>query len=169
KWFYVIEFAVHKDGYNFHVHVVFQGRYIDQNLLSKEWLRITGNSYIAHIQLVKNTKRALDDITKYLCKPFKGITLARWVAVLKGNRLFSASRNCLTMKEQRFREIEEYMSGTSEQTPLNLLHRRANSSLRCQYCGKALVPMGSITHEHDETGEIPPPDPIKQRELKGFD
>lgn len=166
KWFYVIEFAYHKDGFNIHAHVVYDGRYTDQKLLSNQWLKVTGNSYIAHIQLVKNHKRAVNDMAKYLSKPFKGVSLARWVAVMKHTRMFSMSKN------SSHRKLFEDTMNEESPDPSSLVTRRNISPiyrLKCRHCGLTLVPVGKVEPK-EELDCKPPPDLHKnQRLLADFD
>jgi hypothetical protein len=161
KWLYKIEFVSNPDGFYFHVHCVYEGKYIPQEDLSDLWFKASKGSYITYIQEVQNRRQVLNDIAKYVNKPFKGISLARWVAVLKGNRLFSMSQNSKACEgDPVFDMVEQVMGGTYE-SPSSVLNRRHNStSLKCRYCGKGLIPEFMFAAK-DMKDTIPPPRSLK--------
>jgi hypothetical protein len=51
-----------------HLHVVCEGKYIDQRELSRVWLRITGDTFVVDIRKVGSPQRMAEYITKYVTK-----------------------------------------------------------------------------------------------------
>lgn len=51
-----------------HLHLLAEGCFYPQDELSKSWKRVTGDSSIVHITLVKSPAHALQYVTKYLTK-----------------------------------------------------------------------------------------------------
>lgn len=51
-----------------HLHVLCDGRYLPQPVLSAEWLAITGDSFICDVRLVRNKNRAAAYVAKYATK-----------------------------------------------------------------------------------------------------
>jgi len=67
---YAIEINHTKNGWNIHMHVFYEGFYIDQSNLSRAWEDITGNP-IVDIRKINDEESALLDVCKYVAKkPF---------------------------------------------------------------------------------------------------
>lgn len=62
-----IEIKHGETGWHPHVHVLYEGNFIDQAKLSKAWHSITGNSFIVDIRAADPS--AIRYVTKYLTKP----------------------------------------------------------------------------------------------------
>lgn len=74
---------------NIHVHLIVYGDYVPQRQISKEWHRITGDSYIVDIRQVKQRKKQVNYILKYIYKPYKGNDpkdVARYLDIITGVR-----------------------------------------------------------------------------------
>jgi hypothetical protein len=54
-----------------HLHVIAKGKFILQTQLSKEWRKITGDSYIVDIRLCRDSAKAAQYCCKYASKPFE--------------------------------------------------------------------------------------------------
>lgn len=54
---------------NLHLHALVYGDYHDQRMISRLWLKITGDSIIVHIREVRDVKKGLDYSLKYISKP----------------------------------------------------------------------------------------------------
>lgn len=53
--FYAVEVVPKSDGlWNVHLHVIIDGPFLPQGVLSREWLDITGDSYIVDIEALRN-------------------------------------------------------------------------------------------------------------------
>lgn len=55
-----------------HLHAMVAGRYIPKEVLSREWLRITGDSYIVDIRAIRNVQMAAGYVAKYASKAIGG-------------------------------------------------------------------------------------------------
>lgn len=51
-----------------HLHVISEGRFIDQKELSKQWRKVTGDSYIVDVRAARTQREVGRYITKYLTK-----------------------------------------------------------------------------------------------------
>lgn len=76
-----------------HLHVIVQGKWIDQRLLSKLWESITATSWIVDVRLIRNKREAVNYVSKYTTKPLSGSfvdnpdRLAEAVVALSGTHL----------------------------------------------------------------------------------
>ena len=68
---------------NVHAHVLVYGPYISQDMISKRWLSITGDSYNVDVRTAKDHKRALFYITKYILKAPSFEEVEKYVDFLK--------------------------------------------------------------------------------------
>lgn len=57
------------DAWHPHLHILVEGRYVPHDDLRRAWFKITGDSYIVHIQPTGNSIQAAQYVTKYLRKP----------------------------------------------------------------------------------------------------
>ncbi|MCK5125756.1 MAG: hypothetical protein KAR42_05830 [candidate division Zixibacteria bacterium] len=54
---------------NIHIHALVYGFYIPQSRISSHWLKITGDSFVVHIEQVRQAKRYIGYLLKYITKP----------------------------------------------------------------------------------------------------
>jgi hypothetical protein len=91
--FIEVKWNPHLARWNVHLHCITQGGYINQSLLSKTWKRITGDSLIVDIRLVKSQSHLTSYVTKYASKPLSHTVLLdddrldEAMRALKGKRL----------------------------------------------------------------------------------
>lgn len=91
-----------------HLHVLAKGKYIPHADLKAEWLRITKDSPIVDIRLVKHREKAIRYLSKYVTKPMtheydtQPDALAEAITALKGRRLIllTGEWKNLTVAEQ---------------------------------------------------------------------
>ncbi len=62
-----IEIKHSETGWHPHIHILYEGNFIDQAKLSKQWHQITGNSFIVDVRAAD--PGAIRYVTKYLTKP----------------------------------------------------------------------------------------------------
>jgi Replication protein len=82
-----------------HLHMILQGSFMDWQELSKEWHKVTGDSFHVDIRVVKDSgddARELGRyVTKYICKPAgvdllnDALKLVEYVAAMKGQRVLN--------------------------------------------------------------------------------
>lgn len=76
-----------------HLHVLLDGKYLDQRALRDLWLKITGDSFVLDIRLIRDTGQVADYITKYATKPLpakvvdKPYLLEEAIQALQGRKL----------------------------------------------------------------------------------
>lgn len=56
---------------NVHAHIIIDGSFWDQAEISKQWAEITGDSFIVDIRRLKNPKKAIKEVFKYIVKDAK--------------------------------------------------------------------------------------------------
>lgn len=82
-----------------HLHPVVQGNYLPQDVLSRKWLAITGNSPIVHIKLVPVANTVANYVAKYAAKGMDDSVfsdpnrLQEWLISASGRRLCSTFGN----------------------------------------------------------------------------
>ena len=64
-WFFQITKDPKTNQWHPHVHCIITGSYIPQRELSREWLRITGDSKIVDIRLIKDVQNAACEVARY--------------------------------------------------------------------------------------------------------
>lgn len=75
-----------------HLHVLTQGKYVQQAALSAEWRAVTGDSYVVDIRLVRGRDAVIRYVVRYVTKPFSGViadrpaALAEFVQASRGRR-----------------------------------------------------------------------------------
>lgn len=80
-----------------HLHVLTNGKYIDQKQLSHAWLTITGDSSIVDVRLVNDPEHVTGYLVKYVTKPADQAVyndpakLIELINAMRGRRLFNTS------------------------------------------------------------------------------
>lgn len=117
-WFFQITKNKSTGQWHPHLHCVLEGGYISQKILSKEWLRITGDSLIVDIRIIKDLQKAADYVARYASQPCYLPTLSDDDAIelayaLKKRRICgtfgTAKKARLTAKPDYNREDWEYL------------------------------------------------------------
>lgn len=77
-----------------HLHIIANGTYYPQPMLSADWLKTTGNSQIVDIRAMHDRAKAVTYITSYITKswktqPLEVEQLIEWVATVKHQRMWS--------------------------------------------------------------------------------
>lgn len=75
-----------------HLHIIAQGLYYDHADLKRDWLRVTGDSSIVHITLVRDHRSIGSYVTKYLTKPIDSATYANDQDLAEAIAAFHAHR-----------------------------------------------------------------------------
>lgn len=105
-----------------HLHPIVQGNYLPQDVLSRKWLAITGNSPIVHIKLVPCSDTVASYVAKYAAKGMDDSVftdtdkLQEWLISSCGRRL------CATFGDWRGWKL-------TEATPLDMSEFRPAGSL----------------------------------------
>jgi hypothetical protein len=74
---------------NLHIHAVIYGHFVPQETISKRWLELTGDSPVVHIRSVRNARKEIGYLLKYVTKPKKTdnpVDLANYLYLLFGIR-----------------------------------------------------------------------------------
>jgi len=66
--FYAIEITNHGKGFHLHLHVVYDGGYIEKQALKAAWSEITGDSFIVDVKDVYDARGAVNYLLKDLLK-----------------------------------------------------------------------------------------------------
>ena len=76
-----------------HLHLIAEGKFIPQKLLSRTWAACTGGSYVVHVTLAGGPDKVARYVTKYASKPLAAVflrnpdLLREAVIALKGRRM----------------------------------------------------------------------------------
>ena len=65
--FSVFEIGKHN---NLHIHLLVYGYYIPQQQISDLWRKLTGDSFVVHIQALHNPQQGVNYLLKYITKPY---------------------------------------------------------------------------------------------------
>jgi hypothetical protein len=111
-----LEIKLAKDGRTWHphIHIIAEGSFINQRLLSEKWLEITGDSWIVDVRYVRDKGEVIKYVAKYASKPLDATLfrshehLKEAMVALKGRRL------CLTFGGWRGLELEKRPEDTGE-------------------------------------------------------
>jgi len=68
-WFFEIKKSNTDSLWHPHIHCLIAGGYISQTQLKKRWFKITGDSNIVDIRLVKDKEKAARHVSRYAAKP----------------------------------------------------------------------------------------------------
>lgn len=96
-----VTYSASREQWHPHLHVLCNGKYIPQQALAAAWLRVTGDSHIVDVRLVRSRQDAGRYVAKYVSKPLSNTFVARpdrldeVITALKGKRL------CLTFGDWR--------------------------------------------------------------------
>jgi hypothetical protein len=83
-----------------HLHVLAFGRFIEKQLLKRDWLAVTGDSYIVDLKLVRDASKVISYVAKYATKTHTPAieqsveVYADLIRGLNGRRLLLASGDC---------------------------------------------------------------------------
>ncbi|KKL67274.1 hypothetical protein LCGC14_2136620 [marine sediment metagenome] len=120
-----------------HLHIVATGRFIDQDLLSREWLQVTANSRIVDVREVYTHRAAIEYLCKYVTKPppiENLLTLevaTDWILGLERSRLLIPFGNVQPYEPDQ--ESDDYPTDWSPVSSLaDLLERRADGDMEAR-------------------------------------
>jgi Replication protein len=84
-----------------HLHVLLEGSYFDQKLLSRMWHEVTGDSSIVHITRISDLGHASRYVTKYVTKPLDASVFASDAVLDEAMVAMRGRRLCLTFGSWR--------------------------------------------------------------------
>lgn len=99
--FIEIKYSAANDAWNVHLHVIVHGRFIPKRDLSREWCKITGDSFIVDVRLIENEEKIARYVVKYCSKPCNDTFLNRKEFLDTVIRTMVGRRLCLTFGDWR--------------------------------------------------------------------
>ena len=93
--------GVTRSDWHPHLHVIFEGVYMPQKVLSNIWRAITGDSYIVDIRAIESEAMLINYVTKYVSKPWTGAVERSPVLMLEVVRAMEGRRLCTTFGSWR--------------------------------------------------------------------
>lgn len=93
--FLEIKWSPAREQWHPHLHIISEGRFLDQRHLSRAWRQVTGDSYVVDIRVIKSSEAAARYVTKYASKGLSGAfsvipsLLRQAIQCLSGRRLFA--------------------------------------------------------------------------------
>lgn len=178
-WFFQIKKSKNDNCWHPHLHCVLEGGYISQKVLSKEWLRITGDSLIVDIRMIKDLKKAADYVARYAATPCYLPTLSDDDAIelayaLKGRRIcgtFGTARIAkLTAKAEYDSSEWEYLGSWRLVVELKDCDADASAIFNAWRTGQSLDKSANINRYLDFLkGQEHPPKPKRPDPQYYFD
>lgn len=68
-WFFQVKKSSVDKLWHPHLHCIIAGNYIPLRKLQKEWMRITGKSFVVDLRLIKDQKKAANYVARYAVRP----------------------------------------------------------------------------------------------------
>ena len=68
-WFFQVKWSAKSDSWHPHLHVICEGRYVNNRNLQSTWLDITGDSMVVDIRAVKDPKKTAEYVSRYATAP----------------------------------------------------------------------------------------------------
>ncbi len=68
-WFFQIKLSDTDDRWHPHLHCIVTGKYLPLRKLSTEWLKVTSDSFVVDVQMVKDHKNAANEVARYCARP----------------------------------------------------------------------------------------------------
>lgn len=155
-----------------HMHVIVQGRYLKQTLLSKHWHRITQDSYVVDIRMARDAEAVANEVAKYATKPLSGdllhdhAHLCEAMVALKGKRLIVTFGNwqSVSMTAKPDKESWTYVAPLTEM----ILQARTGDVYALGVC--SALGVGELTVLPGlDCSRAPPPIPAVDRQLLMLD
>jgi len=80
---------------------VVEGSYFPHGILKRQWLRITGDSYVVDIRPVRSAEQLVQYVTKYVSKPLDSTVYATDDTLQEAILAMHGRRTCLTFASWR--------------------------------------------------------------------
>ena len=114
-WFFQLKRSGPRHEWHPHLHCVLDADYISQRLLSIEWQRTTGDSFVVDIRAVKSERKVVNYVSRYCARPakladFESPDAIEMFTVLHGKRLcgsFGSGRE-VSMRPRRCEDFTEW-------------------------------------------------------------
>ena len=68
-WFLQVTYNAQKDEWHPHLHCLIDGGYIDHSTIRRHWRQVTHGSYIVDIRRVRDVRKAVNEVSRYVTKP----------------------------------------------------------------------------------------------------
>ena len=94
-------------AWNVHLHAVVHGTYLPKHDLSREWYKVTGDSFIVKIKFVEDDKQVARYVAKYVSKPFNDTFMGRKQRLDEVVTGMMRRRLCLTFGDWRGIKLTE--------------------------------------------------------------
>lgn len=88
-----------------HLHIIAEGRWLDQRLLSRLWKSITRTSWVVDVRLIRDAKEAVAYVTKYASKPLSNSFVYNQDRLQEAVVALSGTRLCMTFGSWRGWEL----------------------------------------------------------------
>ena len=171
---FLIEYHVSsKDGcWHPHLHVITEGRFMQQSALASTWLKITGDSHIVDVRLIRQAQEVCGYVTKYVTKPLPVSVLsdpARLVEAIracKGRKMLHAFGEWQSWKLVRVETSGDWLHVChSSQPEWELPPHLAEALREARMIRDATTPEASTEfgQEQETPGHDPPLTPAEQK------
>ncbi len=172
-WFFHIKRNKADSEWHPHLHLLITGSFIPKNALSKRWLKITGDSPVADIRVVKSRDSAARHTARYAAKPANvaGLSTANileLITALHGRRIVGAWGNAksVSLRKSKEKPVGEWVNVGSWSTVLGL--RKVDDQARAIFNAWqnkvvlnpdiSVVRVDRLLSGFDDNAQRPPPD-----------
>lgn len=149
------------DGWNAHLHIISEGKYLEQSKIKNLWHKITKDSYIVDIRKIKNDKHIIHYITKYISKGLQANIshnqdyLQEAILALRGTKLITTYG---TWRKLKLRE--KPCVDLSDWEPIEKISEIIKSALRGnKEAAEILIILKGENHSWKKENPIPGPSP----------
>lgn len=131
-----------------HMHLIVDGSYIPQKLLSEAWLAATGDSGIVDIRAVHDRERTAKYIATYVAKPadlnrWKYSSLREYASAMHGKRLIHTFGSAHGIEVDRDEEEEKAGSLTPHGSVWKVMKQAALGNERASHAAEIFCRLGS--------------------------
>lgn len=173
-WFFQVTQTTNPKAFHPHLHIITAGDYIPHRQLSREWKRITGESFIVDLRAVKNIKKSADYVSRYATMPANLLHMEEMAQLclyyaIKGRRLCgtfgSAYKQKLTAKPKIEKDIWKKIKPFHEILKMQDGDETAKAMVEAWISGKPLKEMPNFPSDLkfsdiiNPRKELPEPDP----------
>lgn len=147
-WFFQICWNPKRHEWHPHIHAIVTGQYMDYKELRRIWLRLTGDSQVLDIRVVRDPKVVGDDVARYAARPVQLSNLPTKQGIeammsLYGRRMAGSwgTGRAISFRPKKIPDPEnwEYMGNWSTIHELAAYDDRAKAILKAYYSD---VPLG---------------------------
>lgn len=154
-----------KTEYHVHLHIFLTGSYVPQEWLSAEWLKVTGDSPVVHVQAAHSEKElglAIKDFARYAGRPANLSDISEEhrlevVHAFEGIRVCWTTGICkaVSLSPPKYKEGDSKLVNLGRDSTIRRMAACGNlDALRILYCAKEKIPYPGIAPSFRDVDEF---------------